>query len=1357
MSRVVDGFYLKEVKSNRSGSVIKLFSVQANAGYEYRRQLNQIEVIDTVSNLKSFDCELIYDIESSQRFFLTMVRLNPVNQNGKYEREQLYKFEYNDAEALPGRWSYDQDHLGYYNNKRNNTLLPNVDFILFSHLPFLGDRSPDFNYATKGALTKITYPTGGYTEFEYCAPPSQGTSESASLSVFCGDERRNPTTDLYDSFTFGSIGDEGVVLNHITDTIDVSLNIEVDPTTGNVSQAYIIQIKCINLDSGEEQIKPFNLSPGYYSYNRTARFGIIEDINYRIEMSIEFNGIGIDTTQVYAYANFSYETNEIVENGGLGIRMKSIKNFPAAGDTTIVKRYYYQPLLDIQNAIQEKPYNFNYDPNEYYYSFRLQNTEGGRWILLHLGTNTINNLFPNRDNINIYDTVVVSFGGDNFEQGGIQKSFNIIEPNYIESVLLPNVDMLYLDWGNPDCSDFLWMKICYGVETKHWHIPFQFFEDMYQTQLDNSDMYSKKLINEISFKRNIKGGFDKIKETSWKYSYDTLNTTINSLVVKKVLNYYANMTSADPTILYVGSYNNFSIKESLESITNIEYIGDVPFDAIPSINDKVETTTKYLYGPLVGLPKEVISATSKTGKVNRTKNYYANSYAQLASQGSSDYLNYKSLYDNNILSNPVLSATYFGDGPEIITIPDDGIPAPIIAGLEKISTTKTLYGDNLQPRLIQKSIGEKPLEDKVELEYNNPTTNNVTDVIKVNDVTTTYIWGYKELQPIIKVDNAIYSEVTTSLGSLVNEAKTLSNSEYNHDNETQLRNKLSEIRNALPDKFVTTYTYDLPYGISSISDPRGLTTRYVYDGFGRLHKTLDNDEKVLEQYVYNYALEGMNGYSNVEGFSSYSYSIISDATNISWTVPAGASIVSGAGTDRITVRFGLTSGKVTAQFRLPETGTKVYTQFVDVNVSVDESQYDIVPDNGNNPLSCGRETYSTLDRIGANYSWSHPSGSNILSGQNTSSINLEFGANGGDISVTISDDNGTSFTRLLNVSTVVSSLTEITGVDEACVGTTEPFSVSSNNPYLDYSWSVNNGASIISGNGSSNINVSLPSSDYGDITISLSACEGTLVKSHTIDLQEIPAIPTENSWPADPLYTDIPYSFSIIPDTEVDDYDWFFRGVENFSYETFNITITGGNEALIQVFAENQCGLSGPLEYDYTVYDTDLRIFNPPTACVNQTTDPFTVKYIPGSIYTWSVIGGSVVSVQNDTAMTAQFTSTGVKTVQVSVEFPYGETKTFSSTINVGDVLAAPGTISGPTKTFLYETDTYTILPVSGADYYSWDIIFGGQIQSGQGLTSIDILWNGTGNSRLIVTAVNGCGNSDATYKDIMISSGAGL
>jgi hypothetical protein len=55
---------------------------------------------------------------------------------------------------------------------------------------------------------------------------------------------------------------------------------------------------------------------------------------------------------------------------------------------------------------------------------------------------------------------------------------------------------------------------------------------------------------------------------------------------------------------------------------------------------------------------------------------------------------------------------------------------------------------------------------------------------------------------------------------------------------------------------------------------------------------------------------------------------------------------------------------------------------------------------------------------------------------------------------------------------------------------------------------------------------------------------------------------------------------------------------------------------LFKFFAENQCGLSGPLEYDYTVYDTDLRIFNPPTACVNQTTDPFTVKYIPGSIYT---------------------------------------------------------------------------------------------------------------------------------------------
>jgi YD repeat-containing protein len=79
-------------------------------------------------------------------------------------------FEYN-MEALPARNSNDTDHWGYY-NKRNNTLsYPEfIDYFneqtTIDYLPG-ANKKPDIDAVKAGTLTKIIYPTGGYTSFEY--------------------------------------------------------------------------------------------------------------------------------------------------------------------------------------------------------------------------------------------------------------------------------------------------------------------------------------------------------------------------------------------------------------------------------------------------------------------------------------------------------------------------------------------------------------------------------------------------------------------------------------------------------------------------------------------------------------------------------------------------------------------------------------------------------------------------------------------------------------------------------------------------------------------------------------------------------------------------------------------------------------------------------------------------------------------------------------------------------------------------------------------------------------------------------------------------------------------------------------
>jgi hypothetical protein len=90
-----------------------------------------------------------------------------------------YLFDYNNTVVLPGRNNSQRmiDYWGYYNNKNNSTLVPqmSVDYLsagsgttyltIGSNLS--NGRDPDPAYMQACMLQKITYPTGGYTTFDF--------------------------------------------------------------------------------------------------------------------------------------------------------------------------------------------------------------------------------------------------------------------------------------------------------------------------------------------------------------------------------------------------------------------------------------------------------------------------------------------------------------------------------------------------------------------------------------------------------------------------------------------------------------------------------------------------------------------------------------------------------------------------------------------------------------------------------------------------------------------------------------------------------------------------------------------------------------------------------------------------------------------------------------------------------------------------------------------------------------------------------------------------------------------------------------------------------------------------------------
>ena len=84
-----------------------------------------------------------------------------------------YSFDYNgwddSSKPYPHHNTFSVDHWGYYNGKNNNVFFPqtSVDTGTQKERILNSIRDPDANYSVLGILEKITYPTGGYTTFQY--------------------------------------------------------------------------------------------------------------------------------------------------------------------------------------------------------------------------------------------------------------------------------------------------------------------------------------------------------------------------------------------------------------------------------------------------------------------------------------------------------------------------------------------------------------------------------------------------------------------------------------------------------------------------------------------------------------------------------------------------------------------------------------------------------------------------------------------------------------------------------------------------------------------------------------------------------------------------------------------------------------------------------------------------------------------------------------------------------------------------------------------------------------------------------------------------------------------------------------
>ncbi|WP_445455985.1 hypothetical protein [Flavobacterium sp. HNIBRBA15423] len=170
-------------------------------------------------------------------------------------------------------------------------------------------------------------------------------------------------------------------------------------------------------------------------------------------------------------------------------------------------------------------------------------------------------------------------------------------------------------------------------------------------------------------------------------------------------------------------------------------------------------------------------------------------------------------------------------------------------GAELLSKSKVNYGNVWQnnisflPQSIATLRGANTLENRLEYkqydEFSNP-----LEVQQESGIPITYIWGYNKTQPIAKIENATYAEVQQYEANL----QTLSNG----TDEANLITALDNLRTALPNAMVTTYTYKPLVGISTVTDPTGNKMTYHYDSFNRLQFVKDKNDHILSDNKYYY-------------------------------------------------------------------------------------------------------------------------------------------------------------------------------------------------------------------------------------------------------------------------------------------------------------------------------------------------------------------------------------------------------------------------------------------------------------------------------------------------------------------------
>ena len=226
--------------------------------------------------------------------------------------------------------------------------------------------------------------------------------------------------------------------------------------------------------------------------------------------------------------------------------------------------------------------------------------------------------------------------------------------------------------------------------------------------------------------------------------------------------------------------------------------------------------------------------------------------------------------------------------------------------------------------------------------------------------------------------------------------------------------------------------------------------------------------------------------SNATGVA-YAIAAVSGATGYNWSVPAGASIALGQGTTNITVNWGTAS---TGPVTVTPTNSCVSGGANNLTVTVTSAPAGAGTITGASTVCSNAPgvPYAIAAVSGATgYNWSVPAGALIATGQGTTNITVNWLTAGtGPVTVTPTNNcfSGSPVSLEVTVTGPPAVAGAIAGASGVCSNAPGvPYAIAAVSGATGYNWSVPAGASIATGQGTTNITVNWGTASSGNVTV----------------------------------------------------------------------------------------------------------------------------------------------------------------------------------------------------------------------------------------------------------------------------------